>query len=129
MIQPAVEELWKRECPMHELSIALNILDAVADEAERRGGAEISAIHVRIGPFSEVVKESLLSAYELAREDSPLAEARLVVEEVPLVVYCDSCRAEQAVQSMQALCCPSCGTPARLVRGNELEITALEIVE
>ncbi|MGE5193939.1 MAG: hypothetical protein ACM3U2_15705 [Deltaproteobacteria bacterium] len=31
---------------------------------------------------------------------------------------------------MQALCCPTCGTPsARVVGGNELEITALEIVE
>ncbi len=114
---------------MHELSIALSILDTVWDEAERRGGVEVSAIHVKLGPLSGVVKESLLSAYDLARKDSPLAEARLVVEEVPLVVYCDACRAERPVESMQALCCPSCGTPARLVRGNELEIAALEIVE
>jgi len=115
---------------MHELSIVLSILDAVSAEAERRGGAEVTAIHVRLGPLSGVVKESLLSAYGLAREGSSFADARLVVEEVPLVIYCDTCRAERPVESMQAMCCPTCGTPSgRIIRGNELEITALEIVE
>ena len=115
---------------MHELSIALSILDTVSEEAERRGGVAVSAIHVRLGPLSGVVKESLLSAYDLAREESPLAGARLVVEEVPLVIYCDACRTEQTVPSIQALCCPSCGAlSGRIIRGNELEITALEVVE
>jgi hydrogenase nickel incorporation protein HypA/HybF len=115
---------------MHELSIALSILDTVSEEAERRGGVAVSAIHVRLGPLSGVVKESLLSAYDLAREESPFADARLVVEELPLVIYCDTCQAEQPVPSMQELCCPRCGTRSgRIIRGNELEITALEVVE
>ena len=67
---------------MHELSIALSILDFAAEEAERRGG-RVVAVHLRLGPLSGVVKEALLSAYELAREGTPLAAAALVVEEVP----------------------------------------------
>ena len=50
---------------MHELSIALSLLDQVAEEAERRGGVQVHAIHLRLGPLSGVVKEALLSAYEL----------------------------------------------------------------
>ena len=48
---------------MHELSIALSLLDQVAEEAERRGGVQVHAIHLRLGPLSGVVKEALLSAY------------------------------------------------------------------
>jgi len=115
---------------MHELSIALAILDAAAEEAERRGGVLVDAIHVRVGPLSGVVKEALLSAYELAREPSPLAACQLVVEEVPVVVYCDCCAMERPVESIQSLRCLYCGSPsAKVVSGRELEITALEIQE
>ena len=34
---------------MHELSIALSILDIAAEEAERRGGVGVAAIHLKLG--------------------------------------------------------------------------------
>lgn len=68
---------------MHELSIAMSILDIVGEEAERRGNVQVEAIHLRIGALSGVVKEALLSAYELAAEQTPFAQARLIVEDVP----------------------------------------------
>ena len=113
---------------MHELSIALSILEVAAEEAERQGNARVAAIHLRLGPFSGVVKEALLSAYELAREGSPLAAARLLVEEVPVVAYCPTCAAERPVVSIQDLCCSVCATPTpEVVLGRELEIVALEL--
>jgi hydrogenase nickel incorporation protein HypA/HybF len=115
---------------MHELSIALAILDAAAEEAERRGGVQVDAIHVRVGPLSGVVKEALLSAYELAREASPLAGCQLGVEDVPVVVFCDRCTMERPIESIQSFRCSYCGSPsAKVVSGRELEITALEIQE
>ena len=113
---------------MHELSIALSILDLAAEEAGRQGGGRVAAVHLRLGPLSGVVKESLRSAYELAREASPWPAAELVIEEVPLVAYCPACAAEREPPSLQELCCPACGTPTpKIVRGRELEVTALEI--
>jgi hydrogenase nickel incorporation protein HypA/HybF len=72
---------------VHELSIALSILDLVGEEAERRG-VRVLAIHLKLGPLSGVVKEALLPAYDLARGGGPLAEARLMVEEAPLRARC-----------------------------------------
>lgn len=113
---------------MHELSIAMSILDIAAEEAERRGGVHINSVHIKLGPLSGVIKEALLSAYELAREGSVCADARLLVEDVPVVVYCEVCRAERAVESIQSICCTLCGEPAaKIVSGRELEITAMEI--
>jgi hydrogenase nickel incorporation protein HypA/HybF len=113
---------------MHELSIALSILDVAAEEAGRHAAARVAGIHLRLGPYSGVVKEALLSAFELAREGSPLETARLIIEEVPVTAYCPACQATREVVSIQQLCCRECGTPAPEVRGGrELEVVALEI--
>jgi hydrogenase nickel incorporation protein HypA/HybF len=113
---------------MHELSIALSILDFAAEEAERQGRRRVVAIHLRLGPLSGVVKDALQSAYDLARETSDLGESELVIEEVPLVAYCPACCTERTLVSAQELCCPACGTPTpEVVRGRELEVFALEI--
>ena len=113
---------------MHELSIALNILEIAEEEAERRGLVGVVAIHLRLGPLSGVVPEALRSAYGLAREGSSLAGAGLVIEEVPLIVYCPACDAERSAVSVQQLCCVECGTVTpQVVSGRELDIAALEI--
>jgi hydrogenase nickel incorporation protein HypA/HybF len=111
---------------MHELSIALSILDLAAEEAGRRGG-RVVAVHLKLGPLSGVVGEALRSAYDLAREGTPLAGAELVIDEVPVAAWCPACAAERVVVFPE-LCCPTCGaaTP-EVVRGRELEVVALEI--
>jgi hydrogenase nickel incorporation protein HypA/HybF len=112
---------------MHELSIALSILDLVEEEAARLG-ARVAAVHLRLGPLSGVVRNALASSFELAREGTPAAQAELVIEDVPVVVYCPSCASERATATPFELVCPSCGTPTpEVVRGRELEVVALEI--
>jgi hydrogenase nickel incorporation protein HypA/HybF len=113
---------------MHELSIALSLMELVTEEAERQGGVRVLAIHLKLGPLAGVIKEALLSAYELAREGSPLAETQLIIEEAPLLAQCPTCQTTRAVASVQQLCCVECGTPTvQLVSGRELEIVALEV--
>jgi hydrogenase nickel incorporation protein HypA/HybF len=113
---------------MHELSIALSMIEMASDEAARRGGAQVYAIHLKLGPLSGVVREALLFSYDVACEGTPLAGSRLVIEEVPVIVFCPACRAEQALASVQSFCCPVCGTPtSQVVQGKELEVVALEI--
>jgi hydrogenase nickel incorporation protein HypA/HybF len=115
---------------MHELSIALSIVDIAGEESDRRGGVAVLAVHVKLGPLSGVVKEALTSAYEMAREGSPVAQSRLVIEDVPLVIRCQQCEMETPVPSVYDLRCPRCGTPsADVVSGRELEVTAMEIEE
>ena len=112
---------------MHELSIALSILDLAGEEASRRG-ARVVAVHLKLGPLSGVVKEALESAYALAREGTPMASAALVIEEVPLVVHCPICAADRTLDAVQPLCCSACGAATNdIVSGRELEVSALEI--
>jgi hydrogenase nickel incorporation protein HypA/HybF len=112
---------------MHELSIAMSIVELAEEEAERRG-VHINAVHLKLGPLSGVVKEALLSSYEMACADTPLQGSRLVFEEVPVIVFCPHCQGRRTLSSVQWFCCPECGTPtSEVVQGKELEVTALEI--
>lgn len=113
---------------MHELSIAMSILEVVEEEADHRGGVRVFGIHLKMGPLAGVVKEALLSSFDLARECTTLADVELLIEDAPLRVFCPTCRAERGAISTQQMCCDVCGTPTpEVVSGRELEIVALEI--
>lgn len=114
---------------MHELSIAMSIVEMAQEEAELRG-VQINAVHLKLGDLSGVVKEALLSSYEMAREGTPLSESLLIIEEVPVLVFCSACQQKRAVRSIQLFCCAECGTPSsEVVQGKEIEVVALEIEE
>jgi hydrogenase nickel incorporation protein HypA/HybF len=112
---------------MHELSIAMSIVEMAQDEAQERG-VRVDAIHLRLGALSGVVKEALLSCYEMACDDTPLRGSRLVIEEIPAVIFCPVCRLQSPLRSIQLFCCDACGTPSSdIVHGRELEVVALEV--
>ena len=72
---------------MHELSIAMSIVEMAEEEAKCRG-VQVVAVHLKVGALSGVVKEALLSCYEMACENTPLQGSHLLVEDVPVVIFC-----------------------------------------
>lgn len=66
---------------MHELSIALSIVEIASDEAGRHGDARVDAVHLRLGALAGVVKEALLFSWDLACEETAIAGARLAIED------------------------------------------------
>jgi hydrogenase nickel incorporation protein HypA/HybF len=114
---------------MHELSIAMSIVELAEEEAERRA-VSICAVHLKLGPLSGVVKRALLSAYEMACEHTILEGSQLIIEEVPIVVHCPKCAAPRTLASMQWFVCPECGSPVSdILQGRELQVTGLEVRE
>ena len=112
---------------MHELSIALSIVDMAQEEAERRN-VQVEAVHLELGALSGVVKEALLFSYEIACDGTLLAGSRLVVKDVPIEVFCPGCGAAKTLRSLQWFHCPDCGAAtSEILHGKELAITALEL--
>lgn len=112
---------------MHELSIAMSIIEMVQEEAECRG-VTIDAVYLDLGPLSGVVADALLFSYEIACSGTALEGSRLVIKPVPIEVYCPGCKAPKILSSMQWFCCPECATPtSEVIHGKELIITALEV--
>lgn len=113
---------------MHELSIAMNLVEIAESAAKDAGVNRVQALHLRLGLFSGVVKDSLLFAYEIATENTLLAASRLVIEELPLVIYCPHCQAERQLDGLQLLECPICGMASNDIRqGKEIELAFLEV--
>jgi len=114
---------------MHELSIAMSIVELAEEEAARRS-VQIDAVHLKLGALSGVIKKALLSCYEMACEGTLVQGSRLIIDEVPVIIFCPSCQAQRLLNSIQLFCCPDCGTPcSEIVQGKELEVVALEINE
>ncbi|MCM3900275.1 MAG: hydrogenase maturation nickel metallochaperone HypA [Pyrinomonadaceae bacterium] len=106
----------------------MSIVDGASQEALNRGGAQVHAVHLKLGALSGVMKDALLFSYGLACEGTLLEGSELVIEDVPVVVYCNTCEAEKTLDSIQRFCCPTCGTlTADLVSGKQLELVAIEI--
>jgi len=112
---------------MHELSIAISLIEMASEEAERLG-VRVAALNVRLGPLSGVVREALLFSFDLAAEGTAVEGARLEIEEVPVVVFCPACAAERPLPGCQDFRCPVCGTPTpQVVSGRELELATMEV--
>ncbi|HMK22877.1 MAG TPA: hydrogenase maturation nickel metallochaperone HypA, partial [Terriglobales bacterium] len=107
---------------MHELSIAMSLVEIAGEEAERQGG-RVAAVHLKLGAQSSVVKDALFASYEMACEGTPLAGSRLVVEDVPGRVFCSVCREPRTLSTLQHFCCPDCATPtSEILQGKEIEM-------
>jgi hydrogenase nickel incorporation protein HypA/HybF len=113
---------------MHEISIALSMIEQVIEEAESRGGLTVEAVHLKLGAFSGVDKKALLFAWQLACEGTPLEDARLEITTVPLLIYCPACKQRRTPVSVYQLCCPDCLVPTQdILTGREIEVESLEV--
>lgn len=112
---------------MHELSIAHSLVELATEEARRRGLGRIRAVHLRVGVLSGVVTEALRFCFDVATAGTPLEGARLLVDEVPVEIFCPRCAEPKVLPAPLPMACPVCGTrSAEVLRGRELELYALE---
>lgn len=68
---------------MHELSIAMSIVEIACDEAERQGGAPVEEVHLKLGTDSGVAPDALMFSWPLACDGTRIEGAQLMVEELP----------------------------------------------
>ncbi len=113
---------------MHEVGLVDGVLKCAIETARQAGALRIISVRLRVGDMREVVRESLVFAWEAMREDDPLtAEAELVVEEVHPRSVCLACGAEFDHDRWH-LRCPVCGSgETSAIRGRELDIVNMEI--
>ena len=123
---------WRRSAVtrMHELSIAVSLIEAAREELEKFPGAQVLAIHLKLGRLSGVVREALEFSYEIACQNTPLEGSSLVVEDVPVLIDCRQCGGPREIVSRHQFRCAVCDAPGNTVlQGREIEVAALEITE
>ena len=113
---------------MHELSIAMKVIDEVAKQVAGARGGRVLAITLRIGRLSCVQEGALRLSFELASADTELSGARLEIIDVPVRIWCPACGAEQELPGVQSLACPECGRLSGDIRaGRELDLESIEM--
>lgn len=65
---------------MHELSLAIALVEVASDAARSLGASRVSRLFVRLGAGAGVVAEALRLSFALAAEGTILQGARLEVE-------------------------------------------------
>ncbi len=114
---------------MHELSIALSIVETLTDELHLGASARVTSVALAVGRLSGVDPAALRFAFPEASAGTALEGATLEIEEVGIAALCPRC-GEQEILQPNRLKCPVCQTPTlRLVRGRELEILRVGVEE
>jgi hydrogenase nickel incorporation protein HypA/HybF len=115
---------------MHEMGIAMQIVDiAKASIPGDMAHVKVAKVNLKVGKLAAVVSESLRFCFEIVAKDTPLADAELSIEEIPIKARCNDCRREWTI-SEPVFSCPFCNsTSIELLSGRELDIHSIEIFD
>jgi hydrogenase nickel incorporation protein HypA/HybF len=110
---------------MHEYSIVQALMGHIETQARARGALAVTRVAVRIGEMSGVEPDLLQTAFDLVRERSICSGATMEITRVAARWACRACGA--AIGGGGVLRCGACGSPARLVEGDDIVLEQLEL--
>jgi hydrogenase nickel incorporation protein HypA/HybF len=111
---------------MHELSLASEAVEIVIDHLECYPGATAESITLSIGKFSAIDPEALEFCFPFATEGTPLENAKINIELVPLKINCSDCSAKGVIA--ESLQCPICGSVRiTVIEGRDMLISSIEL--
>lgn len=108
---------------MHELGVALELVDAIATRA---GGAQVTRVVLEVGALSSVLPDALSFCFSLATEGTVVAGAAVEVRTTPASARCRSCERELSLMRMSDRC-PCGGYDLEWLSGDALTIALLEV--
>ncbi len=112
---------------MHELSIAMSIVELAGEEARKAGAATITKVEVEIGTLAGVESDALLFAWDAATEGSMAAKAPLIIHSVEAQAHCLECGMDFQASHFYVQC-PHCESfRYQITRGKELRISSLMV--
>lgn len=114
---------------MHELGIVFHVIDTVNEIIEENKVAKVNSVTVEIGEVSLVIPSYFEDCWKWAvgKQTTPIHDARIVMETIPAVTYCEGC--EKTYETVKyGKICPYCGSEhTYLLQGNEFNIKELEV--
>jgi len=93
---------------MHELSIAMSIVEIAEENAKNANTTVINEIELDIGTQSGVVLEALEFAMQSAVQGTMLEKARVKINSIPARAICAQCQHEFFIDDLFTPC-PECG--------------------
>ncbi len=101
---------------MHELSLALEMVEQIVSAATENNAIRVERVVVVIGAYSGVEREAFELAFPFAAENTMAEGADLQIEDVPAAAVCNHCHAE-FTPTPAHLVCETCGSEKVVLRG------------
>lgn len=112
---------------MHELSIAMSIVDIIQEEARKQNADSVKELEVEIGKLAGVDTECLSFALESAIRNTLLEGCDVRINLIPGKCKCLECGKEFDAENLYSSC-PDCSSYAtKMVSGTELKIKSFTI--
>lgn len=112
---------------MHELSLAASLVETAQKVAKEHNASKVLSVTVAVGVLSGVEKEALTFCFSEVTQGTPLENAELIIETIPIKIKCDSCQEISIPQDFSLNCTYCHATNAHVISGQELQITNLEV--
>lgn len=111
---------------MHEIYLIRNIFERIEEEFPEKS-ENVSEIHLKVGLLSNVQPVLIQNAYKAFVMEYPkYYETKLVVDQLPTIIECDSCKSKTQVEQNRFVC-GECGAPCRnIIQGEELYINEIK---
>jgi hydrogenase nickel incorporation protein HypA/HybF len=115
---------------MHEMGIAMQIVEiATGSIPAELTGVPVEVVTLKIGKLAAVVPDSLRFCFEVITRDTPLAGARLEIEEVPVVARCGACGAQTEIAEPPFVCAECGAGKIEFLSGRELLVKSIELAD
>jgi len=113
---------------MHEVSIALSLLNIVEQKCREEGYQSVESVRVRVGRAAGILPEAFTFAFDAAKKDTIAQEAKFIIDIVPLRGVCNECGSLFELEEAPAFACPLCASRSiKIDQGYELEIIEIEV--
>ena len=113
---------------MHELGVTFHIMDHLEKVAKENQVTHIHSVTLELGEVSTVIESYLQNCWTWAAKKRPLfADAKLIVETLPAVTYCEDCEKTYPTVEYGKIC-PHCGSARTyLLQGSEFNIKEIDV--
>lgn len=113
---------------MHEMSLALGMLEIVEAAARREGAARVTQVRLEIGALSHVATDALRFCFEAVTRGSLAEGAELAIDDVPGEAWCMPCGGNVPLARVGDAC-PRCGSYQLAVTGGgDMRVKDIAIV-
>jgi hydrogenase nickel incorporation protein HypA/HybF len=93
----------------------------------RHNAKTLRSVRLNVGQMSAIVPEALTFCFEVITKGTEMEGARLKMDIIPLMGYCQSCAKEFEIIDY-AFSCPTCGgSEIETLGGQDLSIVEMEV--
>ena len=114
---------------MHELGIAINIVELVQKHLPADKKVQVKKIFIRAGMLTAIYPPALSTCVEAVARNTPVEGAEVVITQDPIRAQCRTCQAVSELEEPPFVCATCGGMQVDIQSGRDLFVESIEIEE